>query len=112
MAHCLQVMTHAGHENGMKIAVHCHAGLGRTGLAIACYLVSAKGFDPKEAVQEVRRGRPGALQTKEQVGFVTIFYQYLQFIRSDTRQPQHFSYGHLSEFTAQQYVTIQHSGKN
>lgn len=29
-------------ENDKKISVHCHAGLGRTGLTIACYLIYAE----------------------------------------------------------------------
>ena len=37
-SHC-QVMEYVTTEERRKIAVHCHAGLGRTGLAIACFFV-------------------------------------------------------------------------
>ncbi|GJP54872.1 hypothetical protein CLOM_g13892 [Closterium sp. NIES-68] len=32
-----------------KVAVHCHAGLGRTGLVIACYLVAANSLAAADA---------------------------------------------------------------
>lgn len=40
-----------------SVAVHCHAGLGRTGLVIATYLVYARGFTAMEAVELIRRRR-------------------------------------------------------
>ncbi|KAJ3327162.1 Protein tyrosine phosphatase domain-containing protein 1 [Blyttiomyces sp. JEL0837] len=44
-------------EKGEKIAVHCHAGLGRTGLAIACYFVYAQHVDADKAIAMVRLKR-------------------------------------------------------
>ncbi|CAI5476125.1 unnamed protein product [Closterium sp. Yama58-4] len=40
-----------------KVAVHCHAGLGRTGLVIACYLVAANSLSAADAVAVVRAMR-------------------------------------------------------
>lgn len=58
------------------------AGLGRTGLAIACFLLyTGAAAGAEQAVQEVRRGRPGALQTAQQVSFVSVFLQYVEFLR-------------------------------
>ena len=54
-------------EERRKIAVHCHAGLGRTGLAIACFFVFTGIHDAETAVTYTRRYRPGSLQTKAQV---------------------------------------------
>ncbi|ORZ37548.1 protein-tyrosine phosphatase-like protein [Catenaria anguillulae PL171] len=59
--------------SGRKVAVHCHAGLGRTGLAIACYLVYDMHMTAIDAVQLVRTNRPGAVQTPKQAGFVGEF---------------------------------------
>jgi protein tyrosine phosphatase domain-containing protein 1 len=65
-----------------KVAVHCHAGLGRTGLAIACFLLaSGQAASAPRAVEMVRAARPGSLQTQVQVVFVSIFEQYLQHLR-------------------------------
>jgi atypical dual specificity phosphatase len=57
---------------GQRVAVHCRAGLGRTGLILASYLVWM-GRSPDEAVAEVRSKGRGFIQTKAQVDFVTRF---------------------------------------
>ena len=51
--------------DGGAVAVHCLAGMGRTGTMLACYLVSA-GNDPEEAINIIRRRRPGSIETVEQ----------------------------------------------
>ncbi|CAD5227025.1 unnamed protein product [Bursaphelenchus xylophilus] len=53
--------------NEGKIAVHCHAGLGRTGTLIACFLVLSKGMSASEALELVRSKRPNSVQSMEQV---------------------------------------------
>ena len=42
-----------------KIAVHCHAGFGRTGLTIACVLIAYSGMSGESAIQLVREKRSG-----------------------------------------------------
>jgi len=47
------------------VVVHCHAGQGRTGTVLAGFLVS-QGLSGKEAIAEIRRLRPGSIETDEQ----------------------------------------------
>lgn len=59
-------------QSGRTILVHCRGGLGRAGLVAACCLV-ALGSAPDKAITEVRRVRPGAVETDEQESFVSGF---------------------------------------
>jgi hypothetical protein len=56
-------------QRGGKVLVHCRGGLGRAGTVAARLLVE---FDvsPKEAVGLVRRARPGAIETQQQMQYV------------------------------------------
>ena len=60
------------HERNMGVAVHCTAGLGRTGVILACYFVT-KGMTAKNAIARVRRLRPGSVETDEQAEAVAEF---------------------------------------
>ena len=62
----------AQNADGRPVAVSCYAGIGRTGTVLACYLVS-KGAWPGDAVEEIRRLRPGSVQTPEQEAAVYEF---------------------------------------
>ncbi|MCA9640832.1 MAG: dual specificity protein phosphatase family protein [Polyangiaceae bacterium] len=59
-------------ERGDRVAVHCHAGLGRTGSMLAAYLIY-KGSTAEEAIAKVREVRPGYIQSQAQLDFLTRF---------------------------------------
>ena len=61
-------------ERGEKIAVHCHAGYGRTGIGIACYLLYTTQMNPVQAISLVRSRRHKSIQTARQHDFVFQFY--------------------------------------
>lgn len=80
MLRIVQLMHSVVCFDGKKVAVHCHAGLGRTGLVIACYMVFSLGFSAAHATLEVRDRRPGALQTHAQEAFVLVFEKWVQHL--------------------------------
>jgi len=53
-------------RRGSNIAIHCHAGIGRTGLFIAYLAKEVLGLSGEEAFQWVRRHIPGAMESREQ----------------------------------------------
>lgn len=56
-------------RSGFNVLVHCMGGLGRAG-TIASRLLVELGWTPGDAIREVRRVRPGALETDGQEDFV------------------------------------------
>ena len=64
-------------SHGVSVAVHCQAGLGRTGTLLACYLVW-QGMTAEEAMEEVARKRPGSIETEGQRKAVRDFEKRLR----------------------------------
>lgn len=56
-------------RSGFNTLVHCMGGLGRAGTISARLLVEL-GWTPGDAIREVRRVRPGAIETDDQDDFV------------------------------------------
>jgi len=59
--------------NGGGVGVHCAGGKGRTGTFLAVFLVS-RGMSAQEAIAEVRRLRPGSIETEDQERAVEQYY--------------------------------------
>jgi atypical dual specificity phosphatase len=64
-------------ENNEPVMVHCAAGIGRTGTILACYLVKYQKISAKDAIQKVRKERPGSIQSKSQELAISIYYKFL-----------------------------------
>ena len=56
-----------------KVAVHCHAGKGRTCALIACYLVYVHRVPSSAAICYLRKHRAGSIQTRGQVKHQSFF---------------------------------------
>lgn len=65
-------------DRNMPVAVHCLAGLGRTGTILACHLVSIE-IPANKAISSIREWRPGSIETLEQEAIV---YEYERFLMS------------------------------
>lgn len=62
-------------STSQAVGVHCALGFGRTGTMLACYLVKERGLAAGDAIAEIRRLRPGSIETYEQEKAVFQFYQ-------------------------------------
>ena len=63
-------------SSGGSGAIHCAAGMGRTGTFAAAYLVH-KGMQSQEAIDKIRELRPGSIETGVQEDAVHDFQKFL-----------------------------------
>ena len=59
-------------KDGLAVVVHSGAGHGRTGTLLACALVE-RGLTAGEAIEQLRRLRPGSVETGAQEDFIRTF---------------------------------------
>jgi len=57
-------------QSGQNIVIHCHAGLGRTGVFVAYLAKEILGLSSAEAIHWTRKYIPHALETLEQERFI------------------------------------------
>ena len=69
------------HDEGGKVLVHCHAGYGRTGVVIVCYLLFNSIKDSDTIIQEVRQKRKKCVETKSQISYCKKFEDFLNHSR-------------------------------
>ena len=69
---------HSRITNNEPVLVHCLAGMGRTGVILACYLVKYQKMSASEATEKVREERPGSIQSYPQEEIVFRFEKSLK----------------------------------
>jgi len=70
---------------GDVVAVHCRAGLGRTGTLLACTLIW-EGMEALDALEACRRIQPNWVQSTEQAEFLETFARHLASQRTAARR--------------------------
>ncbi len=78
---CISAIAKA-RDGKFGVAIHCTAGLGRTGTVIAAHFVD-RGLDAKTAIARVRELRPGSIETMNQEAAVRAFARLLKRDLSD-----------------------------
>lgn len=68
--HMLLVRMQRLMDAGEVLAVHCKAGLGRTGLVLAAWMVRDGGLSAEAAIERLRKVNPGFIQSDEQLEFL------------------------------------------
>ena len=67
-------------RDGRRVAIHCRAGLGRTGTMLAAYLIHT-GLDALEALESVRKLQPRFVQSSTQLEFLSEFERAVAHLR-------------------------------
>ncbi len=64
-------------QNKEPVMVHCAAGIGRTGTILACYLVKYHKVSAKDAIEKVRKERPGSIQSESQEIAISLYHKHM-----------------------------------
>lgn len=70
-------MTVSIKEKKQKVLVHCHAGFGRTGIVIACYLLYNTEDSVEDVITYIRSKRKKCVETNEQKKYCEKFANFI-----------------------------------
>jgi len=65
-------------NNKEAVMVHCAAGMGRTGTILACYLVKYHKHSAKDAIDKLRKKRPGSIQSETQEIAIRLYEKHVK----------------------------------
>ena len=81
MLDIVKEMSIVTNDEKSKVLVHCHAGYGRTGVVIVCYLLFNSTEDSDTIIKKVREKRKKCVETKSQVSYCKKFEDFLNHSR-------------------------------
>ena len=64
-------------DNG-RVALHCRAGNGRTGMVLAAYFIKYQNYSATDAIRHIRKLRRFSIETSEQEKSLHAFEKYLR----------------------------------
>jgi atypical dual specificity phosphatase len=83
----LQMDRIARHYSRLKeneaMGVHCAGGVGRTGTVLACLLGINQNFSGEMAISQIRKMRPGSIESKVQEIFVKDYLELRRLRRNE-----------------------------
>lgn len=65
-------------DKKQSVVFHCKAGMGRTGIMLACALVYCNDMSAIGAIEKIRKTNHKYIQTDEQYGFIDHFARFVQ----------------------------------
>ena len=65
-------------KNEQSVMVHCAAGLGRAGTILACYFIKYQNYSSKDAIEKIRKERPGSIQSDVQELAISYYEKYVR----------------------------------
>ncbi|MFQ6025453.1 MAG: dual specificity protein phosphatase 23 [Nitrosopumilaceae archaeon] len=65
-------------KNKEPTMVHCAGGLGRTGVILACYLIKYENYSANDAIEGVRKERPGSIQSELQQIVISLYEKHVR----------------------------------
>lgn len=73
----VKLMMRTVNSNKKKVLIHCHAGYGRTGILIVCYLIFQKRIKATKAIELLRSVRKECVQKSSQEKYCQKFEEFL-----------------------------------